>query len=230
MQNGGQGRDNWAELRIPDAAVYICSMAEHKIVYNTEDDPLIISEYGRSIQKMVEKVCDVEDRVRRTMLAEGIIQVMISLNPQIRELDNYEQKLWDHLYFISGFRLDVDGPYPKPQPEDVRRAPEPVPYKDELIKFRFYGRNLQQMVERAAEMEDSEQKLALINYIASFMVNSSRNWNDENLDNRTVVEHLRTLSKGVLNMQPEEIEIHYEHRAKKPKPMMGNHKKKKKKN
>lgn len=214
--------------RIDTCSVYICGMSEHNIVYNTEDAPLIISEYGRTIQKMVEKVCEVDDRNRRTDLAEGIIQVMISLNPQIRDLDNYEQKLWDHLYFISNFKLDVDGPYPKPQPEDVSRDPEPVPYKDELIKFRFYGRNLQQMVEKASEMEESEEKLALINYIASFMVNSSRNWNDENLDNRTVVEHLRTLSKGVLNMNPEDIEIHYEHRAKKPKPLMGNKKKKKK--
>ena len=199
---------------------------DHNIVYNTQEDPLIISEYGRNVQKMVENLAVVEDRERRTMLAEGIVQVMINLNPSIKELDNYEQKLWDHLHIISGFKLDIDGPYPAPEPENVNRKPQRIPYKDELIKFRFYGRNLQQIVEVASEMEDSEMKGALINYIASFMVNSSRNWNDENLDNKTVVEHIKTLSKGNLILQPEDIEIHIEHRVKKNKP----NKKKKKKN
>lgn len=193
-------------------------MEERTVVYNTEEDPLVISEYGRNVQGMVQQVMKVEDRVERTKLAEGVVDVMISLNPQIKELEDYEHKLWDHLYIISGYELDVDGPYPKPEPEKVNKPPEAVPYKDELIKFRFYGRNLQQMVERAAAMEDSEMKNALINYIASFMVNTSRNWNDENLDNKAVITHLNTLSKGQLSLSPEDLEIHIEHRARKPKP------------
>jgi len=206
--------------------VYICPMEERTVVYNTEEDPMVISEYGRNVQKMVEQVMTIKDRIERTRLAEAIVEVMISLNPQIKELDNYEQKLWDHLYIIADYKLDVDGPYPKPEPENVNRTPEPVPYKDELIKFRFYGRNLQQMVEQAAAMEDSEMKTALINYIASFMVNTSRNWNDENLDNNAVINHLNTLSKGQLSLDPGDLEIHIEHRARRPKP---NNKKKKKK-
>ena len=202
-------------------------MEERTVVYNTEEDPLVISEYGRNVQKMVEQVMDIKDRIERTRLAEAIVEVMISLNPQIKELDNYEQKLWDHLYIISDYKLDVDGPYPKPEPENVNRTPEPVAYKDELIKFRFYGRNLQQMVEQAAAMEDSEMKTALINYIASFMVNTSRNWNDENLDNNAVINHLNTLSKGQLSLDPGDLEIHIEHRARRPKPNIKKKKKKK---
>ena len=124
--------------------------------------------------------------------------------------------------------MDVDGPYPKPEPESVGRDPEAIPYKDELIKFRFYGRNLQQMVEKATEMEDSEMKSALLNYIASFMVNSSRNWNDENLDESTVIDHMKTLAKGELNLNPEDLEIHIEHRIKRNKSNKSNNKRKKK--
>jgi len=204
-------------------------MQERGILYNTEDEAMVISEYGRNVQKMVSEILKVNDRIRRTELAEGIVQIMISLNPQIKELDNYEQKLWDHLHIISDFKLDVDGPFPSPSPENVHRPPEAIPYKDELIKFRFYGRNLQQMVEKATEMEESEMKTALLNYIASFMVNSSRNWNDENLDDSAVIEHMKMLSKGELNLNPEALEIHIEHRIKKNKPHKSNLKRKKKK-
>ena len=127
---------------------------------------------------------------------------------------------------IADYDLDVDSPYPVPKREEASRKPDPVPYKDELIKFRFYGRNLQTIIEQAADMEEQPIKSALINYIASFMVNSSRNWNDENLDNNTVVNHLKTLSKGKLDLQPEDLEIHIEHRVKR-KPI-GNKSKKKK--
>jgi len=183
---------------------------EHNMAYNTQSEPLLISEYGRSVQSMVDHICSIPDRLKRNELAETMIQVMINLNPSVKELDNYKQKLWDHLYIISDFKLDVDSPYPKPSREEVEQKPSKIPYKDELIKFRFYGRNLQTMVEEAVKMEDPEIKKAFINYIASFMVNSSRNWNDENLDKATVIQHLRTLSKGALNLTEEDLSIHIE--------------------
>jgi len=181
---------------------------EHNMVYNTENEGLNISEYGRSVQEMVKHICNIPDRIKRNELAKTMIQVMINLNPSVKELDNYEQKLWDHLYIISDFELDVDGPFEKPNRESVEQKPDPIPYKDELIKFRFYGRNLQTMVEEAAEMDDPEIKKAFINYIASFMVNSSRNWNDENLDKATVIDHLSTLAKGNLQLTEDDLEIH----------------------
>lgn len=183
---------------------------EHNMAYNTQSEPLVISEYGRSVQEMVKHICLIPDRIKRNELAESMIQIMINLNPGVKELDDYQQKLWDHLYIISDFELDVDGPFEKPSREAVEKKPEAIPYKDELIKFRFYGRNLQTMVEQAAEIEDQEIKTAFINYIASFMVNSSRNWNDENLDKATVIQHLRTLSKGTLNLSEDDLHIHIE--------------------
>lgn len=195
---------------------------------------MIISEYGRCVQQMVEHVCSTEDRETRNRMAKTVIQIMINLNPQVKEVDNYRQKLWDHLHIISDYRLDVDAPFPPPSREVIAQKPEPVPYKDTMIKFRFYGRNLQEMCEQAAEMEEGVMKTAFINYIASFMVNSSRNWNDENLTPQVVADHIHTLSKGKLNINPESLDIHIEHSFVK-KPMLklgkpGNGFKKKKKN
>jgi hypothetical protein len=183
---------------------------EHNMAYNTQAEPMVISEYGRSVQEMVTHICTIPDRILRNDLAKTMVQVMINLNPAVKELEDYEQKLWDHLFIISDFELDVDGPFEKPDRETVQQKPQKIPYKDELIKFRFYGRNLQTMVEQAVGMEDPEIKEAFINYIASFMVNSSRNWNDENLDKATVIEHLRTLSKGALNLSEDDLLIHIE--------------------
>lgn len=203
-------------------------MEPHQMEYNTDSEPMIISEYGRIVQKMVKHLKTVEDREQRTRMAHTIVATMQNLNPAIREQDDFEHTLWDHLYMIADFELDVDSPFPVPTREEAFKRPDPVPYKDELIKFRFYGRNLQTIIEQAAEMEDKTLKSALINYIASFMVNSSRNWNDENLDNTTVVQHMKTLSKGKLDLSPEDLEIHIEHRVKR-KPIVTKTKKKKKK-
>ncbi len=183
---------------------------EHNMAYNTQSEPLVISEYGRYVQKLAQHLCSIPDRIKRNELARTMIQIMINLNPSVKELENYEQKLWDHLYIITDFELDVDGPFEKPEREVVEQRPSQIPYKDELIKFRFYGRNLQTMVEKAVEIEDQEIKTAFVNYIASFMVNSSRNWNDENLDKATVINHLRTLSKGALDLTEEDLHIHIE--------------------
>jgi hypothetical protein len=195
-------------------AAYICIM-EQSMDYNTQRESLIIPEYGRHVQEMVQSVCKVKDRITRSELAHSIIDVMLSLNPQMKELGDTEQKLWDHLYIISEFKLDVDSPYEPPSRESVNNAPAKIPYRDQRIKFRFYGRNLQTMVEQINDIKDPEIRGSFIDYIASFMVNSSRNWNDENLDNETVITHLNTLAKGDLSVTAEDLNIHIEHRAKK---------------
>lgn len=195
-------------------APYICIM-EQSMDYNTQRETLIIPEYGRHIQEMVQAVCEVRDRITRTELAQALVDVMLSLNPQMKELGNTEQKLWDHLHIISDFKLDVDSPYPPPAREEVNNQPEAIPYRDQRIKFRFYGRNLQTMVEQIKDIEDEGIRSSFIDYIASFMVNSSRNWNDENLDNETVVSHLNTLAKGDLDLTADDLNIHIEQRSKK---------------
>jgi hypothetical protein len=183
---------------------------QNQMEYNTQRSDLILSEYGRGLQKMVDKVTDVPDRELRSKLSISLMNVMINLNPTIKDLDNYQQKLWDHLHIMSGFKLDIDGPFPKPVPELLHQKPEPIPYNNVRIKFRFYGRNLQYMVDRALKIEEVEIKQSFINMIASFMTNSSRNWNNENLTPDVITEHLKMLSGNRLHLNSEDLNIHVE--------------------
>jgi hypothetical protein len=183
--------------------------------YNTQSKKLIISEYGRSFQDMVEHVLSIADREKRLKMAEALISVMEILNPGVKEQADYKQKLWDHLYIISEFKLDVDGPFPMPEQNKIHQKPDKVEYPSLPIKFRFYGRNLQFMVQKATSLDNQDLKGEFLNLLASFMTNSSRNWNNENLSNQQLAEHLEALSQNKLKVNPEELEITLEQRKKK---------------
>lgn len=208
---------------------YICNMS-HNVVYNTQRELIVISEHGRIVQEYIKLIMAQDDRIRRNYMAKELVKTLTMIDPEIKKLDDYEHKLWDHLHMISNYQLDVDSPYPKPDREVVNRKPDPVEYKDVRIRFRFYGRNLQKMVESVEKMPDGEAKDKFINQIASFMVNSSRNWNDENLENKVVAEHINTLSKDNMEVDPENMEIHLESRRKTTINNNNNRKKKSKKN
>jgi len=183
---------------------------QEQLEYNTQRPDMLLTEYGRGMQKMVDRVTEVPDKELRSKLSVSLMNVMINLNPSIKELDNYQQKLWDHLHIMSGFRLDIEGPFPKPIPELINQKPDAIPYNNVRIKFRFYGRNLQYMVDRATRVEDQGIKNSFINMIASFMTNSSRNWNNENLTPEVITDHLKTLSKDRLHLNSEDLNIHVE--------------------
>lgn len=185
--------------------------------YNTSRPHLHLSEYGRCFQKLVDKITVIEDREMRSKLAVSLMNVMVNLNPAIKELDNYQQKLWDQIHIISQYKLDIDGPFPKPEPEFINQKPDPISYNNVRIKFRFYGRNLQYMVDRATKIENEEIKQRFINMIASFMTNSSRNWNNEYLTPDVIAEHLKILSKDKIHLQSENLNIHVEKDYKKIK-------------
>lgn len=177
--------------------------------YNTQREKLRISEYGRNVQEMVSHIKSVEDKTKRSLLAAGVVNVMANLNPQLKDMADFKQKLWDHLFAIADYDLDVDSPYPVPEKEVMSKKPNPIPYQDNLIRFRFYGRNVQNMVIAASEMEEGETRTAFINLIASFMLNSCRNWNNENLSEEAISEHMRILSAGKLDLSSEDITILY---------------------
>jgi hypothetical protein len=183
--------------------------------YNTQEKKLIISEYGRSFQNMVDHVIAIDDKDKRMKMADALISVMEILNPIVKEQADYKQKLWDHLHIISEFKLNVDGPFPVPEKTKMYRKPDKVEYPNQPIKFRFYGRNLQYMVNKATTIENQEMKAEFLNLLASFMTNSSRNWNNENLSNAQLAEHLEVISQQKLKVNPEELEITLEQRKKK---------------
>lgn len=168
---------------------------------------MTISEYGRIIHDYVSLICNQTDRNKRTRMANGLISVMENLNPQVKDQEDYKHKLWDHLYIISNFKLDVDSPFPPPNPEVTTMHPEPIPYPTQPIKFRFYGRNLQYMVDKAAGIGDKEVQKDFLSILASFMKNSSRSWNNEDLTNEMVTNHLKSMSNGKIDIDFESLEI-----------------------
>lgn len=175
--------------------------------YNTSRSPLKLGEYGRHIQEYVNFIQTLASKEERTKLASGLVQIMAHLNPTVKEQADFKQKLWDQLHFLANFQLDVDCPYPIPSAEERQKKPETLGYNDTVIKFRFYGRNLQNMVAKVSEMEEGELKQDMINLIASFMYNSCKSWNNENLSNEVISEHLKILSKGKLVIGADEFTV-----------------------
>lgn len=200
-----------------------------ELKYNTQEEQITLTEYGRSVQALVDHLKTVEDKEQRTRMARTIFQVMVNLNPTIKELDNYQQKIWDHIHIMGNYELDIDSEFPKPQPEALLEKPKHIGYKAALTRYRFYGRNLIEMIEGAKDLPESDIKTSYINYIASFMVNSSNSWNDENLGPEQVAQHLSDLSGGKLQISPEELNIHVEKFKKRSSNSSNNNKKNKKK-
>jgi hypothetical protein len=174
------------------------------VEYNTEREHLLISEYGRNIQKMVNFAMAETSRERRTVLANALISLMGSLNPQLRDVADYKHKLWDHLFIISDFKLEVDCPYPLPTRESVFRKPDLMDYPQNKIRFRFYGKNIVKMIEAATEMEEGAMKTTFINLIGSFMKNACKSWNAETLSDEEILAHLEMLSDGKIRMEDNE--------------------------
>ncbi|MBK8499648.1 MAG: DUF4290 domain-containing protein [Flavobacteriales bacterium] len=170
--------------------------------YNTQRPHLIIPEYGRNVQRMVEHCLGIEERDKRTYTAKAIIQVIARLNPQLRNSDNFERTLWDHLYIMSEFKLDVDGPFPKPSPEELESKPERVPYPQAPIKYGHYGKLVERMIAQCAEMEAGEKRDAYSLIIANLMKRQFLAWNRDTVPDTIIIKDLAELSKGKVKLAP----------------------------
>lgn len=168
--------------------------------YNTSRKPLALPEYGRHIQKMVNLIMDTKDRNERNRMAQALISVMGNLNPHLRDIHDFKHKLWDHLAIMSEFKLDIDYPYDIPVPETFKGKPKIVAYPQTNIRFKHYGKILERMIERACEMEDGEERRALISIIANHMKKSYLTWNREAVDDQVIVNDLMVLSKGMIKL------------------------------
>ncbi len=174
--------------------------------YNTARDHLIIPEYGRNIQKMVDYAITIEDREKRTKTAHTIVVSMAQMNPAIKDTIDYTRVLWDHLYIISNFQLDVDGPFPKPSEEKLNRKPDKLEYSDKNIVLRHYGKHIINIIKKAMEYEEGEEKQALVLAIANQMKKSYLKWNRESVNDQTIAKHLSELSNGMLAL-PENVQL-----------------------
>ena len=177
-----------------------------ELEYNSSRNKLVISEYGRHIQKLVEHALTLKDKEKRQKMANGIIDIMGELNPQLRDVADFKHKLWDHLFVISNFELDVDSPYEKPIIEKLFEKPEPLAYPNSKIKYNHYGKVIELMIDEAIKMEDQELKSKLIIAIANQMKKSYVNWNLDTVEDEIILNQLTKLSKGKLSV-PEGTEL-----------------------
>ncbi len=182
-------------------------MLVDNLEYNTEREHLIIPEYGRHIQKMVNQAVAMEDCEERNKCAKSIIAVMGNLNPHLRDVPDFQHKLWDQLFMISDFKLDVDAPYPKPSPEELSERPEPLAYPQNFPKYRFYGNNIKRMIDVAVKWEDGDKKDALVMTIANHMKKSFLSWNKDTVEDQVIFNHLFELSDGALNLKDSDEDL-----------------------
>ena len=167
-----------------------------KLLYNTERVKLYIPEYGRNVQKMVDYIKTIEDREKRNEQARAVIKVMEILNPAVHLQEDFEHKLWDHLFIISGFNLDVDAPYPMPAPESLHETPRTVPIQKKPVKAAHYGRNIENMLTLIAEHEEGEVKLAMMRTLAGYMKQQYLIWNKDTVADETIYKDMELLSEG----------------------------------
>lgn len=179
----------------------------YELEYNSERSKLIIPEYGRHLQKMVEHAVAIEDEAERNKVAKSIIAVMGNMQPHLRDVPDFQHKLWDQLFIISDFKLDVDSPYPKPSRELLEERPQTMTYPQNFPKYRFYGNNIKRMIDEALKWEEGELKEALIYAIANHMKKSYLNWNRETVDDEVIFEHLKELSGGKINLKNKEEDL-----------------------
>jgi len=169
--------------------------------YNTSLSKLIIPEYGRNVQKMVHSIIDIESKEKRNHQAKSIIEVMGNLNPHLRDVPDFKHKLWDHLFIMSEFNLDVDSPYEKPSKESFEEKPEPLKYSDNNIKLRHYGKILPLIIKRAIDIEEGEYKDLLVHTIANHMKKCYLTWNKSTVEDDVILKHLSQMSGDQLKMK-----------------------------
>jgi len=175
-----------------------------ELEYNSEREHLIIPEYGRHIQKLVNHCINLEDIEERNTMAKAIVQVMGNMQPHLRDVPDFQHKLWDQLFIMSDYRLEVETPYPKPEREVLQAKPEGLPYPKSASKYRFYGNNIQIMIDTALSWEEGEMKDALVFTIANHMKKCYLNWNKDTVDDEAIFSHLAELSGGKLAVKDNE--------------------------
>ena len=175
--------------------------------YNTEREELIIPEYGRHIQKMINYASSRESKEERNKLANSIISVMGNLQPHLRDVPDFQHKLWDQLFIMSDFKLDADSPFEKPSKEVLNAKPDPLSYPQNFPKYRFYGNNIKIMIDEAVKWDAGEMKEALVLTIANHMKKCFLNWNKDSVKDQVIFDHLYELSDSKIDIRDSKEEL-----------------------
>ncbi len=164
--------------------------------YNTQRKKLVLPEYGRNIQMMVDHLMTIEDRDERNKASRAVIAIMGNLNPHLRDVADFKHKLWDHLAIMSDFKLDIESPYEAPVPEVLYEKPKSIPYGSQKIRWKHYGKIIELLIDQASEYPEGEEREMLISLIANHMKKCYLTWNREAVEDNIIFDDLKTLSKG----------------------------------
>lgn len=194
--------------------------------YNTSRPGIKLKEYGRNVQKLVDYIRTIPDKEKRTEFAYTLIELIKQLTPALKDQPENPQRLWDDLYIIADFNLDVNNPYPVPEPEVLFKKPMRVAYPQSEVRYKHYGKNIERLVKEAMKLEDQQEREEAIIYLGKLMKTFYGNWNKETLDDSVIIKDILLLSAGKLTMNIEKVrednlfEKLYRER-KKPRPQGG---------
>jgi hypothetical protein len=174
--------------------------------YNTSRPKMLIPEYGRNVQKMIDFAIELSTKEERNKAARAIIEVMGQLNPHLRDVEDYRHKLWTHFFIMSDFKIDVDSPYPRPKQEEIDMKPDFLKYPKNKIRYGHYGHNVQKMISNIVNIENDEEREIVTNRLANLMKKLYVSYNNEAVENEVILEQLVELSEGKLQMaNPNEL-------------------------
>lgn len=173
--------------------------------YNTQRPAIILKEYGRNVQKLIEYIRKNPDKEKRTELAYALIELIKQLTPSLKEQPENPQRLWDDLYIIADFNLDVNSPFPVPDRDIVFKKPRRMDYPQSNIRFKHYGKNIEKLVKEALKKEDPQEREDAIIYLGKLMKTFYSNWNKETLDDSVILKDIQEMSGGALKMTLEKV-------------------------
>lgn len=175
--------------------------------YNTQQRRLPLPEYGRSVQNMVDHALTIEDRAERQRCANTIVNIMGGMFPHLRDVADFKQKLWDHLAIMADFKLDIDYPVEIVKKESLEIKPQRIPYSQHDIRFRHYGRFVQDMIKLAVDFQEGEERNQLIRMIANHMKRDYLNWNKDGVEDQKILDDLCELSGGKIKLSAEDLRL-----------------------
>jgi len=173
--------------------------------YNTDRDHLILKEYGRNVQNLVEYITKIEDKDKRTASVHTLIKTLKQLNPSVRDSAENTQRIWDHIYVMSGKKLDVDSPFPTPTDEVRYQRPQKVKYAQHKLKYRHYGNNIELLVKQVVATEDPETRMRGLGKVGRIMKSFYGIWNKDKIEDEMILEHMRKISGAEINVDIETI-------------------------
>lgn len=173
--------------------------------YNTERPPITLKEYGRNVQKLIEYIRSIPSKEKRTELAYSLIELIKQLTPTVKESPDNPQRIWDDMFIIADFDLDINSPYPIPKREVIFKKPRKVDYPQSRIKFKHYGKNIELLVAEAMKKEDPKEREEAVIYLGKLMKTFYGNWNKETLDDSVILRDLENMTGGKLSFNLEKV-------------------------